>query len=126
VEVGLAVLPARPLDPALDPDLTLQLAPPEDQGRPRIGGQFGALAALVVGVEAEAALVEPAQQDHPGRRPAVRGRGGQGHGGRFKQAGPLGLLEPAPELDHRIGVDLALAKRSLCVLLPHTPNATPW
>src|SRR4029450_4887898 len=62
VEVGLALGPGGGGDPALDADLAFQLAPPEHQGGQRVGGQLGPLAALVVGVEAEAELVAPAQQ----------------------------------------------------------------
>src|SRR5512143_3176525 len=56
------------LDRALDAHLALELGPVEEQRRIRMRGELAPLAAAVVGVEHEAALVERLEQDDPRAR----------------------------------------------------------
>src|SRR5512134_3013026 len=64
-EVGVGLAVREPLDRAADAHLPVELAPVEDQCRPRVGGELAALDALVVREEAEALGGEPLEQDHP-------------------------------------------------------------
>ena len=64
-EVGVGLGRGHPLDPALDPDLTLDLVPREHDGRDLRGVELDALAAGVVGEEREARFVVAPQQHQP-------------------------------------------------------------
>src|SRR6266542_6017780 len=64
-EIRLGLLAADPLDAALDAHLALQGGPPEHQRRRGVRAELAGLAAPVIGVEHEAALVEALEQDHP-------------------------------------------------------------
>ena len=77
VRLGLGSLDAR--HRSLDPDLSPQLRPVEEEGGPGVGVELDALAAPVVGEEGEPTLVEALHQDHARGRGAVRRRGGQRH-----------------------------------------------
>src|SRR6185436_8659257 len=85
LEILLALLPPDLLDRALDPHLPLQRLPEEAQRRPRIARQLAPLAAVVVGVEGEAARVEGLQQDDPRRRVTGFVDRRERHGVRLKQ-----------------------------------------
>src|SRR6266568_1002862 len=117
-EVRLGLVAAHPLDGTLDADLSHLRRPPEDQRDGGVAGQLVRLAAAVVRVEDEPALVEALEQDHPSRGPAARARGRQRHGGGLDQVGRLGLREPVPELHDRVGVDMGLIQRAQRWLLP--------
>jgi hypothetical protein len=82
------------------------------QQRPAgIGGEFAALAALIVRVEHEPGFVSLLDQHHPHRWQAIRG-GGR-HSGRLRRphAGAGRLLKPARELPKRIAINILLAQR---------------
>ena len=74
-EVRVRFVCRQALDRPFDPNLLLERRPVKAQRRVRIGGELARLAALVVGVKDEPALVDAAQQHHAHRRPAVRVRG---------------------------------------------------
>ena len=102
MEVRLRFLPRHLPHRARDPYLALQVGPVKHERRPRIVGQVAALPAAIVGEEGEAASVVSPEQDDPCRRHAVgRGRG-QCHGVWLEDLGAKRLLEPLPELGHRI------------------------
>jgi hypothetical protein len=108
--VRLRILTARALDGPFDADLATDLAPVEEQRRPRVRRHLFALAAAVVGVEDEAALVDALEQHHPhGGRPG-RICGGQCHRLGERRRVPR-LAEPGLELPERIRVQVALVHR---------------
>ena len=69
-----------------DSHLPIDRRPVEAQRRVWVGEQLVALVALAIGVEHEAALVEPLEQYHSGRRPPVPAGGRQRHRGRVLEA----------------------------------------
>ena len=93
-EVGVGLAGGQPLDRPLGAQLALQDRPPQRERGDRVGVELAALAAAVVGEEADPSLVDAADEHEPHRRAAVGRRGrerpalGLGHasGGR--------LLEP--------------------------------
>lgn len=88
-----------------DADLAAERGPVEDQGGSRIGGEFAALAAQVVGEEDEAVLVHAFEQDHAGGDLAVRRGGGEGHGVGLREAGANGGAEPLLELADGVRIE---------------------
>jgi hypothetical protein len=74
---------------------------------------------VVVGEECEAALIEQLEQDEPGRRGALRRRGGQDERIRLVDPRGRGLLEP--EMKEREGIHpgLALGKAADRVFVAH-------
>ena len=60
-EVGVGLVVAQLLDQALQPDLALQRVPVDRDRAVRVLGELAPLAALPVGVEGDAALVDPAE-----------------------------------------------------------------
>src|SRR5258708_21339726 len=64
----------------LDDDLPLHRHPREEQGGAGVGVELAALAALVIGVEDEAAAVTALEQHGAGGGPAVAAGGGPRHG----------------------------------------------
>src|SRR5262249_58827778 len=83
-EVGGALGARGRLQAPFDAHLAVGDRPVEDQGGVRVGGQLAGLAAAVVGVGDEAALVVPLEQ-HDARRGAPRGVGGGGPRGRRRE-----------------------------------------
>ena len=75
----------------------------ELQRRERMDRQLAALPALVVGEPDDAARVEALDEDDARRRPAFGADGRQRHRVRLGQLRGDRLLEPRPELLHRIG-----------------------
>ncbi len=92
-------------DASGDADLAIQLRPEEEHGGARIGLQFLAFPAFVVGEEYEAAFAEFLEQNHARGGPAVGGGGGNGDGGGFGELRGLNQAVPLGELPHGIGVD---------------------
>ena len=85
-EVGVALGLRQALRRALDAHRAVDLQPAEGQRGVGVRGQGAPLGRVVVGVEAEAALVEPAQQD------VARGRAPVGVDRRHRHR--LGLVDP--------------------------------
>ena len=111
VRVGLGLLARRALHRALDPHLTPEQLPVEQQRRARVGGELAALAALVVREEHEPVVAGLLDQHHSHRRGSVgRGRGQRGGLG-LAGACALGRLEPLGELPDRIRIDVLFAQR---------------
>ena len=74
------------------------------QRRIRVAGQRLALAALVVGVPDDAALIQALDQHHPGRGPQLGIDGGQCHGIGLRQLGRDGFLQPLLKLLQGVGL----------------------
>ena len=88
----------------------------QHQRRSRVGLDLLRLSAPVIGVEHEPALVDPLEQHHARRGPAVpRGRG-QRHRVRLQHLGVPRFGEPPLELPHRILIDVRLAQRGAGVV----------
>ena len=110
------------MDDTLDPHLAAERAPVEQHRRPRVLGDLLALAAEVVRVEDESALVEALQEHHPRGGRAARRRGGKHDRlGRRHGVGSLGV--PGGELAQRIGVEVGSPQRcaahtAFCTLPP--------
>src|SRR5690606_39026332 len=85
-EVVVGVLRRRDAHRTFDPHLLVQPRPVAAQRGPRVLAQLAALARLVVRVEAEAELVDAAQEHDPRRRPPVAGRGGEHHCGGIERS----------------------------------------
>src|SRR5687768_7490681 len=111
VRLGLAHL----LHGAADAHLPLDRRPEEQQRRAAVLRQLARLAAVVVRVEHEAALVNALKEHRAGRRVAVGRGSGQGHRVRIDLQLPR-LSEPPRELPEWIGIRLGLAERLALVL----------
>ena len=102
---------------------------PVDRDRAvRVRGQLAALAALAVGVERHAAVVDPAQQHHADRRAAVRR--GRGERRRLRLGHALGAGErvPVEDLLERIGhahIAIATYLVSRYSSMPSLPPSRP-
>ena len=110
---------ADPLHPAGDPHLALDRVPGEDQRRPRVHRELGALRRGVAGAEDEAALVVALHQDDAGVRGAVGVRGGHDDGVRLGQLGGHDVGEPAVELLDPGGREVLLAEAAGGVVVAH-------
>ncbi len=82
----------------------------KDEDGPIICLQFGALAALVVRKEPEAALVVPLEQHHARRRRPVGTRRRQAHRIVQVHAGTARIFVPPPEQRDRVGAGLLLGQ----------------
>src|SRR5690606_425425 len=91
--------------------------PVEQQGRPRVGLELAALAALKVGVEDKAAGVVRLQQHGAQRGAAVGGGGGQLHGGAIGFAGSQRLVKQRVEGVQGFGVKVGHKLGGSAVLL---------
>ena len=78
----------------------------QHDGRVRVDGELLTLAAVEVGVEAEATSVDAAEQHHARRRSTVGRAGGDDHGVGLQLTVLAGVVEPALELDERINVEI--------------------
>src|SRR5438132_13139949 len=107
-EVLLGLAGGDSLHPAVRPNLPAKRVPIEDQRGARVLGQLTRLAALVVGVEDEPAVVHALQQHHPGRWDTVGSRGGERHRVGLRDPRLLGQPVPAPELGQGVGVEVPL------------------
>src|SRR5207249_3287072 len=84
--------------------LVARRGPVEDDRRARIGGQLFALAAAVVGIENECAVLDALEEDHAGGRLASDGCGRQGDGIGLRRARPLGVpVPPRKEIKRVVG-----------------------
>ena len=122
VRIGLGFRDA--LDRPFDAHLPPERVPVEEERRPRVRRELGALAALVAGEEDEASLVEALQQHHAHGRPSVARRGREGHrlGGAHSRR--PGLLEPGGELAQRVGIDRGLVEGALAGI--HRQTSVSW
>ena len=102
-----------PLDRSGHAHLSVELLPQERERRVRVLAQMSRLAALVVRVEHEPTVVEASQQ-HVSHRRAPVGSGGR-DGDRVREMDALGfrVLDPPPELDHRIGGEVIDLEREI-------------
>jgi len=89
-------------DEAAGGDLALACGPEEADGGAVVFGEFLAFAALVVGVEVEAAVVEAFEEDDAGGGDAALADGGEGHGVGFGELMLEGVVQPVVEEDERI------------------------
>src|SRR5271166_6642430 len=104
------VVPDR-FDRTLVANLPVQRFPQKTERGIGVGEQLGRLLALEIGVEGKPARIEPLQQQHPRRRPAIGCRRRKCHRMRVGLALP-GFVEPAVEgrewfylsdfVDHRV------------------------
>lgn len=115
VEVGFAFFAREFFDPARGADLTLQFFPVEAEGGVGVGGEFPALAAVVVGEEREAAIVEGFEQDDADAGDIVDG-GGERHGVRFKGGDGEDFVKPAVELGDGVGARFGFEEAALGVV----------
>ena len=69
-EIGVGLRLARGLDRPAHADLPAEALPVEEKRGLGIGGKLAALGALAIGIEDEAALIGPFEQDHPHIRQA--------------------------------------------------------
>ena len=90
-EVGVALGLRQALDGTLDAHRAVDLQPAEGQRRVGVRGQGASLGRVVVRVEAEAALVEPAQQDVARDGRARRRRPSRRTSPRARRSRPRGL-----------------------------------
>jgi hypothetical protein len=90
------------LNGAFDADLPFECVPREDECNPRVRRHFVTLAAVVVGEEREAAVVERLEQHDSGGGNAIGCAGGEDHGIGFVELRHQGLIEPLPEERERI------------------------
>ena len=88
---------------AFDPDDALQFHPVKLQGGKRLVLEFLSLAALVVAVPDDAFGVIALDQHDPRGRTSVGPHSSQRHRVGLGQLGVQRLLQPVPELRHRIG-----------------------
>ena len=86
------------LDPSGNANLPLQLHPVNDEGGLRIGFQFAAFAALIVGKKNETALIETLQENDANRRSAIGCGGGEADRVRIRQRGIDSRRKPGREL----------------------------
>jgi hypothetical protein len=93
--------------------------PWEDQRDRGIVRHLAPLAAVVVGEEGEAAIVEHLEQDKPGGRPAFRCGGCEDECVGLVNAGRDCLLEPQMKERERVRAGLVLGEAAHGVLLPH-------
>ena len=108
VRLGLVARDAR--DGSFDPDLTVELGPVEERRGVRVRVELLGLAAVVVGVEDQPALVEATQEHDTRRRPPVPGRGRDGHRRGLVVSGDLRVGVPSFELRKRARIDVALVE----------------
>ena len=90
--------------------------------RVRVGGELLTFAAVEVGVEAEAASVDAAEQHHARRRSAVGRAGRDDHGVGLQLTVLPGVVEPTLELHERVGVEVVRMERTRGNR--HEPEAT--
>ena len=89
-------------DEAAGGDLALACGPEEADGGAVVFGEFLAFAALVVGVEVEATVVEAFEEDDAGGGDAALADGGEGHGVGFGELMLEGVVQPVVEEDEGI------------------------
>ena len=98
LKVGVRLVRRKTRDGALDPDLSAQPGPVEDERRVRVVLQLAALSAAVVREEPDAPLVDAAAEDDAPRGPSVPRRRGEGHGVGLRLAGAARRLDPPRKL----------------------------
>ena len=101
LEVRVGFLGIDPVERTLHPDLHLQARPVERHRGLGVRLHFRRLPALIVGEEHEAPGVNPFQQNHAQRGPAVHGRGCEGDHGRVIRLVLLRLVEELQETVQR-------------------------
>jgi len=98
-----------------DAHLAVDFAPIKYQGGMWIQGQLPPLAALIIGEEKEAPLIDSLEQNHSRRRAAAASTCRERHRIWFQQPGAFDCAKPAVELLNGITVEGALGKaRWLC------------
>ncbi len=102
LKILLRFAPRQFVDTSFDSELPLEFRPVKHNGRARIPAKVGSLAAVVVGVEDEAAAADAAIQDDAHRWASVARRGRERHRFGERLAGLLRLAKPLPEQRERI------------------------
>ena len=102
--VGIAFLGRYLVDPAFDAHHPLKLDPVKLQRGVGVAGQRLALAAVVIGVPDDAALIQALDQHHPGRWSHLGIDRSQGHRVGLGQLARDGFMQPPLELLQRIGM----------------------
>src|SRR5918999_3759251 len=113
VGIALALLAREALDRPLHADLAAERGPVEEERGAWVRLELTALAAAVVGVEGEAALIDALREDHAGRGATVGRGGGKRDGLGLPGVGFRGGVEPAPEEGERVGIEFVLRQRSV-------------
>ena len=110
IEVGVGFGFGQLVDAAFDTHLALQFGPEEGEGDVGVQGDGTALAALIVGEEDEALVVDFLQQHDAGVGVAVFVDGGDVHGGGFMDLGMHGGIQPGAELFQRLAGAVGLGQ----------------
>ena len=106
LEVFFAFLSGYLLYSPENSDGAMDLAPVEDESGARISIELLRFTRVIVGEKDESAVIELLEEDDAGRRDAVWGGGGKGHGlGLLNMFAGDGVLEPALELPEGVDVD---------------------
>src|SRR4051794_3495293 len=116
-EVGVALLGRQAADRAGRAHRAVLLEPAPRERRPAAAVEVARLRADVAREEAEAALVDPAQQHEAAARPAVLVHRRQRDRVRLVDALGGGVLEPVAELDERVGVEARDVEAARVVLV---------
>lgn len=104
---------------AADDDLSFEVEPREEEGDIGILGNVVGFAAMVVGEEDEAALVEGFEEDGAGEDEAGGIGSGEDHGVGLDDVGGAGFVEPASEEDERGRREVFAAESSATVVAAH-------
>lgn len=107
-----------PFDPPLNPDLTFEYVPEKCKRRVRVSGELVALATRAVGVEHEAALIEPFEQDDATIGSTIDVHRAQRHRVGLQHPSCVCLSEPRAKLLERIGVRVSVAQDARHVFAP--------
>ena len=129
VEVLVTLGVTHALDVADHAHLALQRTPSEVECGTGVDRQLPPLAALIVREPAESAFVATFQKHRPRRRSARRIGRGQGHGVRLIETRLVRsecFVEPATELEDRIGINVALDKCSARIVLAQVGKSRPF
>ena len=104
-EIGVRLLLCDALHLTLDPHLTAERLPLEQERCARVRIELAGLPADVAGEEDEAPFISALQQHHPHRGRAVNRRRGERHRLRRLDFRPFRVGVPTPELLQRVGLD---------------------
>ena len=114
-EIGQRFGRGDPRSRTQDGHLPLQAIPGEQQAHLLGGVNLERLAAAVVAEEHKAPLIEGLEQHRAAAGPLAV-TGGEHHGIGLQQFGRAGLLEPQPELIHRIGSQVGAPQTTTAVV----------
>ena len=124
-EVVAGLLGGDFLGAAVDDQLAVEGAPEHDEGDVGVGGDVVAFAAVVVGEEDEAAVLDAFEQDHAAGGAAVGGDGGEGHGVGQGEVGVDGFVDPAAGLLDRVRQQVGVGEAGGVVFLAYVFHGGP-